>query len=376
MLLIRLINIFIRRSKMKKHMSFFRLALVFLLAMSTLVGQTSGHEDVPNKFAVGEFSVLLNGKVFIEHTHGDGIRINRVERSEDGESINVIVDEDGIPIESRTSDSNFVENLVDGLNGTRTSRLTLSDSTRPSTIYLGTHCYKKTEHSGNDYNILVGIGNHGGGFWGGNYNSSLRPDIVYNSISIMDENFNYICYLYTKDGYKMYEQRALNPDTDFGKYPTLRKDYTIPNYWDISENVSKGYLLLHPDSDKFTAGGFEGSIPVYEPITKDGIIYIGASWLNEAVYGENGYINDNPGGPIKKIYYKFDKTSDKNVNLIKIEMREGDKFMTVNGEKVELPTPIFNYSMVPLFQLCDALKLKYHYRPFDNSILIQRFEDY
>lgn len=57
-------------------------------------------------------------------------------------------------------------------------------------------------------------------------------------------------------------------------------------------------------------------------------------------------------------------------------MREGDKFMTVNGEKVELPTPIFNYSMVPLFQLCDALKLKYHYRPFDNSILIQRFEDY
>jgi len=202
-----------------------------------------------------------------------------------------------------------------------------------------------------------------------------REDISLGSIFFMDENFNYACYKYTGNDLCLYEQKALNPDIDYGKYPTLFKPTTaIPWQWFSESNVTKGYIWLRPYKAAYLCGTRVRLAP--SSIDDSGIMMVDPDWFIQSVYGV-WTLDSEYGDPYEYTLYRLrnDLYSD-NPELIKAYFKEGSDIAVINdNSEYKLSTQTFSnkYLVVPLIDLCNIFKLKYHYRPFDQSILIERF---
>ncbi|MEZ4812888.1 MAG: hypothetical protein R2883_05295 [Caldisericia bacterium] len=376
------------------------IVLVALLLVVSIFGVNPESDEVSAKkevkTSIGKFSIYLNESEhpFLTHSPENGVIVNQLDISDRKSEtfLSVIVDEDGNPIECKPTNSSYLRNLILGLKGKIINREindVLGDDDSVDYLYVGIY-YPADDDYKNDDGFLKSYGKKSARFNGFTSHGRGRgcSNIMDYSLVLMDGDFNYMCYVYDfkKNKMVMTEQKALNPDFDYGKYPTLVRDLVIPNEWDWPGNVSKGYLWVKPFSEKFYAGGVEGYLPRIDRLVqgdeldeivheqnKNDPVMVDAMWFIHVNYGVETYDSEYRE-PRKSTLYKMFEGGDREVYTTKVQLEEGNDIAIINDtEEFKLRKTPYGALMVPLDDLCEIFNMKTHYRPFDGSILIERF---
>ncbi len=367
--------------------------LVFVLASMLLMGFVFGSNTAKTKKMeiFGDFTVFISDGEdipFIKHSKDNGITVYKMDYDAETFEIEPVYDDEGNQVVSQSSDKDFIENLNNVFCTKNACNLEVTNIEGVTDLFFG---ISVGEISGKFCTVTLREGEPDET----TLQLSLltprekremdREDIAIGSIFFMDEDFNYACYKYTGDDLVLYEQKALNPDIDYGNNPAL-SNKTIPNEWHWSGNTSKGYLWVKPFSDEFYAGGVKGHLigqyklrvgdeydQIIHPKNENDPIMVDASWFIKMLYGVETYDSEHRE-PRKSSLYMLKEVDDRTIETIKLQIEEDNKTGLINDEiEYEFSKTPYNRVYAPLFDLCDIFKINYHYRPFDHSVLIERF---
>lgn len=189
------------------------------------------------------------------------------------------------------------------------------------------------------------------------------------SMIYSDKDMSYQVRQLDDKGCSVIYQKSVNPDIDEVFDDFLMFEMVDSGYWG-NEELGKGYLSISPNKKEFMSNGKTSTLDYY-PKMVNNKLFVYAQWFIPQVYGYIAHVSDDeyvinrlcqkPGGPIKLIDFHYVR---------------GEDVVTMNGKTYKLSaTPICEeyYTMMPLRDLCELLKVRLIYQPITNTYLIQRF---
>lgn len=197
------------------------------------------------------------------------------------------------------------------------------------------------------------------------FNEKLR--IVY-----ADRDLNFQVREIDDKGCEVVFQKSINPDIDdFLNYPTIEE--MIDYGYFLGFRSGKGYLSIKPNTSEYIHTGKKYKSEHYPKLINNKL-FVHAQWLVEQMGGtverDDNYSKRN----IFKRTYEPLGFNDK--EQLEIVLNDNEDVVTYNNVKYKLSAkPIFekNYTMMPLRDLCELLKVRLIYQPISNTYLIQRF---
>ncbi len=211
-----------------------------------------------------------------------------------------------------------------------------------------------------------------------------HKDVPTGSIVYIDSDYNYQIWLLKDGKYILDYNVALNPDTEIGC--GSRSHLAIREIVDQADDVHSKYQALPHgfiwmklgDKDAVVAG--EQNRMTIPMEVNEGYLTAPTGWLIGNLDGTYS-MDKNTGvatvyrkhGTLK--YIERDEVSGKEQEVT-INLKAGDKKITVNGKSEELPIAVYEKDgslMVPLRKMCEYLGGEYHFRHADNTVLIARF---
>lgn len=200
-----------------------------------------------------------------------------------------------------------------------------------------------------------------------------KVDNIDSSLSFIyaDEDLNYQIRKINPNGsFSISFQKTINPDIDdINKYLHI-KDMIDESYFD-NEETGYGFLSVKPYNPEFISNG-KVSTNNYKPTIIDNKLFVHTQWFVRQMSGYMDYDESSKKHTINILKQDIAKK----VHLVVIELYDNDDVITYNGIKYKLSgKPIFNYyyTMMPLRDLCELLKVRLIYQPISNTYLIQRF---
>jgi|GEM_PF-3009041 len=203
-----------------------------------------------------------------------------------------------------------------------------------------------------------------------NSNKPLSSKINYpvGSIYYFDDDYNTELQLLTKTGYKIEKREAINPD--------LVDSESIPRLFYLENMIStrgQGYFWMKIGSQDIVVDGI--NYKMMKPFIYNGKLAISLYDLINIIGGEIEY--NNTTGRYEA--YRVVKPAWSKIEIIKLELKIGDKKAYLNGEEIELSIAPFepedrsSFIYVSAKDICDIFKAKLHWRSIDNTALIERF---
>jgi hypothetical protein len=362
--------------------------IIFLLA-SIILASPLGHaksldkEVAPSQFP--DFKIIVDKDysfedldkkyTIIEHTKEEGLVFYRLEKKQTAKSVAYlpVLDKNNNPVKLSPKDPDYCYEVTKALNVSIAAvhLETESDIQAVSVVFYNYGDYEP-------YKVLTqssfskhGIGSLG--FVGFEYMHKYKM-LSKGSAYIIDTNLN-IEYLKLEDKEYKITQETLNPDLEESKLIYGMDDvitYTYSGY----DNVGTGYIHLQLDNPIYTIAG--KPIKYYPPPTlKDGQLMVGLEIVNKmgAFYER---IRDTKEYRI----VKADKPVWGPITVTDITITMGEKKAIVDGQEYELSAIPYYYTvkpynddpMIPLRDLCYLLNNELHWRPIDNSALIDKFK--
>ena len=197
-----------------------------------------------------------------------------------------------------------------------------------------------------------------------------KIDYPVGSIYYLDDDYNTELQVKTKSSYKVEKREAINPDL-------VNDVYLIPYLRSLEALNTKpwlGYLWMKVGYDDVFIGGYKYGIA--KPMIYNGKLIVSLYHLIDYLDAVIDYDNTTD----RHIAYKVIKPAWSKIEIIKLELKIGDKKAYLNGEKIELSFAPFelegdrnNAIYVSATDICDIFKAKLHWRSLDNTALIERF---
>jgi hypothetical protein len=189
------------------------------------------------------------------------------------------------------------------------------------------------------------------------------------SIYFIDDDCNYESLEFDNGQYNIMN-KTLNPDIDDNK-----KYYGLADVLSYHYSRPPGFLYLQQNNKIYYLNGLEKNWDI-KPEIKEGNLAVELSIidslnaLRESINGRDAYR-----------IVKADKTGHWPITVTDITITIGEKKAIVDGQEYELSiAPYYCYNekrnrkvMIPLRDLCYLLNNKLHWRPIDDSALIERF---
>lgn len=207
------------------------------------------------------------------------------------------------------------------------------------------------------------------------------------TICFIDDSFQIEWCEPSNGSMKTIRREAINPDdyNDYNIIPGLDRMLTT-EYKVSSSNYAIGYIELTPGSDIYYLNGdkfdYNWNTDLLVPIqTKNSKSMVYYYFLEKLLFCQNLTINKYVDGiffgeQIQRLYYDKEK---KEIRVLKVSFFAGSKKYENNGKIMDFLVAPYDSNvglMVPLKEVCEALKAKVIYRPLDGTILISRFFEY
>ena len=176
-------------------------------------------------------------------------------------------------------------------------------------------------------------------------------------------------------------REAINPDNFYMEKSIPGLQSMLPIYYYSNLKYGDGFVTLTQNSIKYSICGntFDMRYPVETKNDTTFMDFFELLGLLNCKY--KGVRIDNEKGT--SFVYTGNRLSDDNwkkqINVISLEVQTGTQDYRVNDEKKQFSIAPYIVTkngwslMVPLKEVCDALKAKVIYRPLDGTILIARF---
>ena len=139
----------------------------------------------------------------------------------------------------------------------------------------------------------------------------------------------------------------------------------------LNDEEGKGYLSIKSNNAEFISNGRKSSVD-HIPTVINNKLYVYTQWFVRQLYGYTKYDKSRKMNNIKRLYQRIGGS----IEVLEIELVDNEDVVTYNGTKYKLSTrSIFDpyYTMMPLRDLCELLKVRFIYQPISNTYLIQRF---
>ncbi|NTU60747.1 MAG: hypothetical protein HGA95_00200 [Caldiserica bacterium] len=176
-------------------------------------------------------------------------------------------------------------------------------------------------------------------------------------------------------------RQAINPDAYKPKYNEIPGlDASLNMGYRFYRNYCKGFVLCAKNAKSYSVNGktfdHSGFVSLINNTT-----FVDFFMLLSMLNCEYTYIKPQNGKGLAYQYvaYRLFKIRDKGVETIKLLVSVDSAEYELNGVKGKFASIPFWKSdtiMVPLKEVCEALKAKVIYRPLDGTILISRFFEY
>lgn len=207
-----------------------------------------------------------------------------------------------------------------------------------------------------------------------------------NSIFIIDEDLYYQVEKYCINGYVTTMSEPINPDN----FPDI-KNKKLLGWRNFCTNMDSSYFFTENAGLGFLEMNLSDQFPE-AIVTSNGVVrgtlYPSAEMLDQKLYVDAFLVAFQLGGALEvhanENYYIFKMLiheSEENIKLKELKFSIGSNIAQLDGEKVELSEPPYEYEdsksvMIALADIERFFNVKYHYRPTNNSLLIERFQKY
>jgi hypothetical protein len=206
------------------------------------------------------------------------------------------------------------------------------------------------------------------------------------SIFAIDEDMHYQVEKLNQNVYVTAISEPVNPDN----YPDV-KNKKLLGWRNLCTNMESSYFHTENAGLGFLEINLNGKFPdatITSNSVVRGSLYPCAKMHDKKLFVEAFLVAFQLGGALEvhenENYYVFKMLIHENeekIILKELRFTIGSNEALLDGEKVELSIPPYEHEeskciMICLDDLSKFFNVKYHFRPINNSLLIERFQDY